>query len=220
MDFPEVPDKDRMPQDLLAKALHDAAPFPSRSKPYWVQVMGIPGAGKTLFVEQLAKALQLRAPYALAANDVFLVQIPEYLQMQDRALAFETWDSVARAIAFTVLEDLIARKADVIYEHSTVYPAVRDLMYFVKECGYELILVRIDVPLDIAKQRAIIREKETVRHVPEYVIEERVGIVEERWSELTKIADFSTRFANEGAQTPQDTFRTPVEHIIERIKSL
>lgn len=220
MDFPSVPDVDKIPPEILARALAEAEAYPGRDTPYWIQVMGIPGAGKTLFVEALAKRLSYRAPYALAANDVFLVQLPAYQAMADKALAFETHDGTARAIAFSVFKELTKRRADVIYEHSTVYPAVRDLVKYVKHEGYALFLVRITVPLAVAKKRARAREREIGRHVPEYVIEERVPLVEERWAELTPIAHDYVQIENDESQSPEEVFGPVLDRIDSFVRAL
>ena len=219
-DYPEVPDTDKIPHELLAKALTEAANYPHQNKPYWIQVIGIPGSGKTTFVEMLSKRLEFRRPYTLASNDTFMDQIPEYQAMADRALAFQTFEGPARALVFELFKKLIAQKNDVLYEHSTSYPPVRDLMYYIKQSGFTFVLVRITVPLDVAKRRAHQREAETNRHIPESVIDERAALGDSRWEELSQIADYKISVENDGSLPPNETFSETITKITDFVKSL
>lgn len=218
--FPEVEGHKDFPDEISVRLLNELHKYKSNAKPYWIQIMGIPGSGKTRLVQMLRKSLNKHSLYTLAAFDEYMELIPEYRNEQDRAQAFRKYEAPARAMGFEIFKDLIKRKVNVLFEHSTTFPAVRDLMYFIKQSGYTFILIRVVTDTHIAKRRVKNREKRTKRHVPESVIDERVLITADRWAELSKISDAQFSIINNGDYKPAETFGKTVDDVVNLVNSI
>jgi predicted ABC-type ATPase len=209
-----------VPADTRRKIFDYLLNYPSRVMPYWIQVMGIPGAGKTELVQLLKEELAFRKPYTLAAFDVFMEQIPEYRAMPDRQKAFKVFEEPARDFGFEVLTRLIAQKTDVVFEHGLTYLPARDLLVSVKKAGYQLICVRIVVDAAIAKERVKRRDEETGRHVPESLIDERLLVSEDRWSFVKEFADYTVVVKNNGEVSVYNAFKDTVTLVSEYVRKL
>lgn len=209
-----------IPADTRRKIFDDLLYYPSRATPYWIQVMGIPGAGKTELVHLLQEELSFRKPYALAAFDVFMEQIPEYRAMPDRQEAFKVFEEPARDFGFEVLNRLIAQKTDVVFEHGLTYLPARDLLVRVKKAGYQLICVRVVVEASIAKQRAKKRGEETGRFVPESLIDERLLVSDDRWNFVKEFADYTVAVENNGEVSVYDAFKNTVQLVTDYVRTL
>lgn len=220
MDFPEVPDKDKIQQDILDRALVAAKSYPPRDKPYWIQVMGIPGSGKTTFTHQLIPSLASRTPYLIDSFDSFMVQFNGYTQAPDLKTAFTQYEGPARALGFAVIQKLIEKRCDIVFEHSMSYPPARDLLYFAKEQGYQIVLVRILVPVEEAKARVKVQESVIGRHVPESLIDERAVLSDQRWEELSKIVDFKIECLNDGSLPTESVFVDTIKNVTTFVGSL
>lgn len=220
MEYPSTDGIERVPPDLRRTILDDLVRYPSRKEPYWIQVMGIPGAGKTEFVHMLADALDFRKPHVLAATDEYLVEIPAYQAMADRDAAFAEFDPVASALGLEVHKRLIAQKSDVLFERSLAHPAYLEVMYHVKKAGYRLIAVYVRTTLDAAKSRVRVREAETGRHVPESLIDERAVLVEDRWKEMKKLADYMLEVENNGEVGVHDALRSTVSLVRDYVRAM
>lgn len=209
-----------VPPDMRRTIFDDLVRYPSRDQPYWIQVMGIPGAGKSTLVGMLAEKLSFRKPYTLAATDVFLEQLPAYRALPDRDEAFRLYDPVVTALGYEVFTQLIAQKSDVLFERSLADILYRDLMYIVKKSGYRLVTVLIRVDVAVAKARTEARALETNRHVPEAVIDERAILIEERWKDMLGIADYTVEVKNNGEVSAPDALRGTVEMVTEYIRGM
>ena len=182
--------------------------------------MGIPGAGKTELVHLLQEELSFRKPYALAAFDVFMEQIPEYKTMPDRQAAFKVFEEPARNFGFEVLNRLIAQKTDVVFEHGLTYLPARDLLVSVKKAGYQLICARVVVEASIAKQRAKKRGEETGRFVPESLIDERLLVSDDRWNFVKGFADYTVVVENNGEVSAYNAFKNTVSLVANFVRKL
>lgn len=218
--FPEVDGLKDFPQNIAEKLLKEIDKYEGHKHPYWIQIMGIPGSGKTTLVRMLQQELNNRIPYTLAAFDEYMELIPEYMTEQDRAMAFAKFEEPARAVGFEIFKELIRRKVHVLFEHSTSFIGVRDLMYFVKQSGYKLILIRVEVDQCVAKARVKAREEITKRHVPESLIDERFVIIQTRWEELTKIADLNLSVVNNGDVDSREVFRKTIDKVKDSVHLL
>jgi predicted ABC-type ATPase len=209
-----------IPDLVRQKVFAELAEYPTRTEPYWIQIMGIPAAGKSELVRLLAEALAFRKPHALAATDEYLAQIPAFKTMMDREQAFRQYDPVATAFGLEVHHRLIKQKSDVVFERSLASTNYRDLMYDIKRAGYIMIMIKVDVDFNIALQRARAREVVTGRHVPESVIAERVSIVQDRWVEMKKLANVMIELQNNGDRTIDDVFAGVVKQITDFVRAL
>ncbi|MCF7865003.1 MAG: zeta toxin family protein [Candidatus Pacebacteria bacterium] len=219
-EFPKVEGFKDFPGNIAAGLLDGIKKYKSSDHPYWIQIMGIPGSGKTTLVQMIKKALNDSHLYTLAAFDEYMEQIPDYHLERNRVQAFTKYEAPARAAGFKIFEELIERKVNVLFEHSTVFPAVKDLMYFIKQSGYTFILIRVTTDTGIAKNRVKKREKRTKRHVPESLIDERAIVTAERWDELSKISDAQFSIENNGKQKVGETFKVVVAEVADFVKSL
>lgn len=182
--------------------------------------MGIPGAGKSELVHLLQEELVFRKPYALAAFDVFMELIPEYRAMQDRDEAFKLFEVPARDFGFEVLHKLIEQKTDVVFEHGLTYLPARDLLFEVKRAGYRLICIRVEVEVQVAKDRVRKRGEKTGRHVPESLIDERFLVSDDRWKTVGEIADYTVAVKNNGEVGAYDAFKNTVQKVADYVRTL
>jgi predicted ABC-type ATPase len=220
MEYPSTDGIERVPEEMCRKIFGELLHYSSRKHPYWIQVMGIPGAGKTELIRILQEELAFRKPHTLAATDEYMEALPGFHEMKDRDEAFRTFDPVASALGLEVHKRLIAQKSDVLFERSLAHPAYRDVMYMVKKSGYTLVVVLVRVSTQVAKQRTLKRAQETNRHIPESVIDERVLLVEERWMEMKKIADYTVEVENNGEVSAYNALKNTAMMVTDFIRTL
>lgn len=209
-----------IPEEIRRSVLADLLRYPSRRQPYWIQIMGIPGAGKSELVAMLAKSLDFRAPHAMAGTDEYLVRIPAFHATSDREAAFRAFDPIATAFGLEVHRHLIAQKSDVVFERSLAGIDYRDFMYEVKRAGYKMVMIRVDVDFDVAKARAEARESAGGRHVPLSVMRERVALVQDRWEEMKALADSMLELKNNGEKGVAETFFEAVKFVRDFVQGL
>ena len=138
--------------------------------PNFIQVSGIPGAGKSTFCKRYY-------PNAtLVQFDTIMAKIPQYQKDCERLgliQSFSKWEMPARVIGYEVIHRLIEKKASFVLEHSGMNPAHIKLIEVLKKQAYHTQMQFLYCELDEACQRAKKREKIILRHTPEELIKER-----------------------------------------------
>lgn len=145
--------------------------------PHFVQVSGIPGAGKTTHAKKI-----LQKNFAFIAFDQVMEKIPEYAEDVDKRgieEAFKAWEMPARVVGYELLRRAIYRKLNVVLEHSGVNQSHIELMKNIKSYGYSTRVDFLICDLESAILRCKKREKKTKRHTPEHLVRERGALVVE-----------------------------------------
>ena len=159
--------------------------FKSKKNPVFIQVGGIPGAGKTTFCQQLSGHLFL-------SFDQIMESIPAYQQdlyLLGNVKAFEKWEIPARVIGYEILCRAINKRFDIVLEHSGVNQAHLSLFKSLQKLGYTTNMYFISCPLSLALSRASEREQRTHRFTPPEMIKKRFDLVQKYVAEYKNIAN-------------------------------
>ena len=163
------------------------ASAPRVRQPYFVQVGGIPGAGKSTFCRQHKDKSAIYISF-----DKIMESLQGYqkdLQTLGSVEAFKRWELPARVIGYEVLSRAIEKKINIRLEHSGVNEAHIELFKNLKKLGFKTEVDFILCQEDIAYQRTLEREQRTQRHTPKSLIEERSAKVKEYLPKYKSIAD-------------------------------
>ena len=158
-------------EELIDKII---SPAPSVLNPSFIQVSGIPGAGKSTF------CARYYAKHLLVQFDSIMAWIPSYQADCDRlglVQSFSKWEMPARVIGYEVIRRLIAKKASFVLEHSGLNPAHLKLVDVLKDQGYETQMQFLFCDFEEACRRAKEREKKINRHTPVELIKQRYDLV-------------------------------------------
>lgn len=168
-------------EGIIAKILGRAS---ERSVPVIVHMLGVPGAGKSTYVERFKKAGQV-----VIAFDEIMEQMSGYVRLsevQGARVAFERWEAAARALGYEILHRAVLRNLDIIFDHSG---ARADHVAFLKalkaERGYGVHIVHVRVDVNVALERAGARD----RFVPLHYVLERGAVLEGLLEEYAGLAD-------------------------------
>ena len=166
-------------EDIVSKASVD--PNPS-----FVQVSGIPGAGKSTFcAKNYSKS-------TLVQFDEIMARIPQYQKDCARlglVQSFSKWEMPARVIGYEVIHRLIDKKASFVLEHSGMNLAHIKLIDVLKKQGYKTQMQFLFCTLEEACRRAQEREKKISRHTPLELIKERSEAILEYLSQYKEKMD-------------------------------
>ena len=176
--------KDSAFEHILDKALSSA---PAKSQPEFVQVSGVPGAGKSTFCRRYAQSDKVMISF-----DAIMEQLPKYKKDVERygsKTAFHNWELPARVAGYELLRRAISRKQSICLEHSGVNDAHIELFHSLKKLGFSTEVDFILCPLDVALSRTQEREKTTNRHTPESLIRERFSAIQSYLPRYQQIAD-------------------------------
>lgn len=139
---------------------------------------GIPGAGKSTFVDAALKRGEFPAHAFLLDPDRVMNAIPQYrddFQTLGAAAAFSKWELPARDLAYAMLDDAINLRCDIIKDMGCARRENYDKLKALKESGYRVQMYYIDHPVQDALKRIALRP----RHTPEQLVRDRAsGLVE------------------------------------------
>lgn len=154
--------------------------------PTFVQVSGIPGAGKSTFCKRVYQ------DSVLVQFDAIMAQIPTYMKDCERlglVQAFAKWEMPARVIGYEVLRRLIAKKCSFVLEHSGTNAAHLKMMNVLKNQGYTTRLDFLYCDVAEACRRVVEREKHIARHTPLALIQERSAKIMSYLEQYKALAD-------------------------------
>ncbi len=161
---------------LVNAALRNSSPA---EVPQFVHMCGIPGAGKTTYVE---KWLLQNQGYSCVQFDSVMEQLSGYradLRERGSAPAFASWELPARAIGYHLLQALVDSSRNILFDHSATNRMHVDLIGAVKRRNYSTHMHYIQCSPATAMERIKSREKITGRHTPEALIYEREALLQE-----------------------------------------
>ncbi|MBV8060032.1 MAG: zeta toxin family protein [Alphaproteobacteria bacterium] len=185
-----LPPRQAMTPSLVAQidAIRQAA-SPS-SAPFFIHTLGGPGCGKSSLMTALRDFFAEKNP-VFVAMDKLMEGMPEYqagLKI-DPAKAFVSCELPARIACYALLKDLIAHRANIIFEHSGANDAHPALLQYAKQAGYRIQLLHLQVSADVAKARIIERNAQGGRFTPPHYVDERNLIIAGLLPQYVQIAD-------------------------------
>lgn len=149
---------------------------PVKTPQLW-QISGIPGAGKSTFCK-----LHLPVNCLLLSFDAIMLSLSGYQKMlkeKGAVAAYQAYEMPARIIGYEVLRRAVAKKLNIMFEHSGANKAHLELFKNISQYGYKTAVNFIICNTDLAISRAAQREKQTNRHVPKQLIAERAEKIKE-----------------------------------------
>lgn len=140
--------------ERLKKSLGDL-PQPQIEPPF-VVLSGLPGTGKSFFCHQLARKL----PFLVLASDnlsKLLFPSPEYKESENRWLF---------SACHVLIEELLEQGIPLVFDATNLSERNREYLYRAAgRTGAKLILVWIEAPAEVVRQRLVAREEVASAHV-------------------------------------------------------
>jgi len=119
-------------------------------KPPFVVISGLPGTGKSFFCRKLAE----RLPFVILASDAFrkvLFPSPVYDESENRRLF---------PACHALVEELLEKGIPVIFDATNLLERHREYLYHIADkTGAKLILVCVEAPPEVVRQRLLARER-------------------------------------------------------------
>ncbi|MEK7801274.1 MAG: zeta toxin family protein, partial [Pseudomonadota bacterium] len=99
-------------EDIVGQAI-------SSPRPFLLHMLGIPGAGKTTFLEILQQnwTKEHGTKLTLLGFDQVMQALPSYQLNPDKPSAFAAFELPARAAGYSILESLLAKKASILFDN-------------------------------------------------------------------------------------------------------
>jgi predicted ABC-type ATPase len=195
----------------------------TRARPIAIMTGGLPGSGKSTFINRYADWINNPAIFKIDADEV-RAKLPEYQGWNAAATHEETSDIVNRLI------DIVGGSGcsyDVLYDGTMVnsrkYNALMDKLII---AGYDVYLIYIKIPLSVSIERALKRYQRSGRYVPLQIVRETASkgttVFEELkrkatgWLEFDSINQIITETG--GADLPSDRNYTTIAQIAGRLR--
>jgi predicted ABC-type ATPase len=177
-------------------------PQPAAAEKIIHSMAGIPGSGKTTFVEKaMAAGTFPRAAFVLDPDRV-MQSLPEYMRDYSRlgaAEAFALWEMPARELAYEMAENAAARGLPIVKDMGCARQENIDMLAAIKARGYRLIVHYLSCDVEEALRRIGARE----RHTPENLVRERDASIRMLLPQLRALADEFYAYKNtEGGYRP------------------
>ncbi len=187
--------EDDVNKDKILKDLHDikerylnsATQF--KENLLFVNVSGIPGAGKTTYCEKKIKAGE---KFIYISFDKIMEEMFFYQEdvNKDSKKAFSRWELPARILGYEILVNLINLKCPILFEHSSANLMHLELFKYLKEqCGYKVEMHFVPISVGEACLRVEKREAITKRHTPTTFIIKRSEVLKDLIPKYKKIVD-------------------------------
>lgn len=168
------------------------------TEPFFLHMLGIPGAGKTTFLNILQTFWAGPNPPYLLGFDQVMQAMPDYQTTEDKIAAFEQFELPAREQGYKILEELIEKKHSVLFDNGGSASSHIDILKRAQENGFEIILVSISTPIEIAKRHVDIRSISEGRHTPMTYLEDRARKLEDLRAAYLSLTPLFYEIKNDG----------------------
>ena len=166
----------------------------SQKKPIFVAIGGSPGAGKTTY----RKSLDLTQQHIHNVDEV-MSRLPEYkedLLVIGAKAAFAKWVVFSRRMSQLLLRFAMKSAFNVIYDRPCGREENVEDFLFAKKHGYYVRLVGFYIPLEIARQRVLIREFQEGRGVPDNILVDDHARFSAIWKYLLPLVDEASLYSS------------------------
>ncbi len=157
-------------------------------QPFLTAIGGSPGAGKTTFRKQMLKLENVH----LHDMDEVMIRLPCYQKdyvVLGAKKAFENWWPSARELAQLLVQYAMQSKYNIIYDRTCGAEGSYDDLLMAKKQGYRIHLIGLYVDKGVAKYRALKREQEEGRSMPEEILIEYRSRFSALWPYYLDIVD-------------------------------
>ncbi len=171
LDYNDIKSKET--EALIENALSSVTPSVT---PTLMQISGIPGSGKSTYC-----SMHKSKEYLYLSFDVIMTSLKGYQQellINGNKKAFEKYEMIARTIGYELLNRAIAKKVNIMLEHSGTNKAHVELFQNIKKKGYNTLVNFILCDTSLAIKRTKERALKINRHVPEQLILDRAKGIE------------------------------------------
>lgn len=148
-------------------------------KPVFLHMLGIPGAGKTTFLEILMHEWNGPSMPHLLGFDQVMQSMPAYQQMEDKIAAFDRFELPARDEGYRILYELMEENRSILFDNGGSAASHIDILKRAANKGYRLVLVAISTPVEMAQRRVDARSISEGRHTPMNYLEDRAQKLDE-----------------------------------------
>lgn len=184
----DLPPRDSLPSSLVQQIEKIVATAVPSDAPRFVHTLGGPGSGKTSLLAALQEHLIDYQP-VFVAMDQLMEAMPEYQAEADLARAFMLHELPARMACYTLLKDLIAKKANIVFEHSGAHDAHPGLLRYAKQSGYTIALYHVQATAVAQLGRITRRHTAGGRYVPADYVAERHALLTSLLPHYRAVAD-------------------------------
>jgi len=173
----------------------------SQSNPKLYATCGIPGAGKSYFVDEKLDDGQFPRDAYILNPDRLMLALPEYqadtitMGAQD---AYHKWELPVRELAYGYAESALKNRYNIIKDMGCANPLSLDLVKRLKSDGYAINMFYIYCDIDVAFDRINQREFQ----ISQNEVKSRLSLLEKLLAEYKSIADEFITLDNTDITTP------------------
>jgi predicted ABC-type ATPase len=164
-------------------------------EPFVYAMAGVPGAGKTTFVDKAIKDGVFPRDAFILNPDMVMEALPEYQQdviEEGQAAAFTRWELPARLFAYDMATQAAENKSHIIKDMGCARQENLDMLKAFKDQGYKIVLNHIQCDPEIAHSRVADR----ARHTSKEMIAARYESILNLLPELKDVSDVYHSFEN------------------------
>lgn len=177
---------------------HNIDAAPAAKSPVLVHTLGIPGAGKSTFLNILQQKWNMDAPPCLLGFDQIMAEMAEYKAFDDMSAAFAACEIPARETGYRLLNNLITRRAHILFDNGGSAAHHVDLLKNAQKVGYHIVIVSLTVPITVAQRRVSNRLTQENRKTPPHYLTERLEKITRLDGQYRQIADAFYELRNDG----------------------
>jgi predicted ABC-type ATPase len=161
---------------------------PAAATPTLYAMAGIPGAGKSRFVNNALQSGAFPADAFILDPDRVMNALPEYqdsVKQDGYEVAFMRFEMPARDLAYAMLQDAVDARMHIIKDMGCARRENFEKLQAIKKSGYRLEMFYIPCTIETALTRIANR----ARHTPEDMVRERAESLGTLLPDYQKIAD-------------------------------
>jgi predicted ABC-type ATPase len=166
--------------------------------PILLHMLGIPGAGKTTFLNTLQTLWADEPPPVLLGFDQVMQAMPEYQAMEDKVAAFAAFELPARELGYRRLDELIGQRCSILFDNGGSAATHVDILRRAQQLGYCVVLVSIGTDISDAQCRVNLRAVTEGQHTPMTYLEERAEKLAALETEYQALTPYFYRIINDG----------------------
>lgn len=160
----------------------------SQKYPKLYATCGIPGAGKSYFVDEQLRAGNFPKDSYILNPDRVMIALPEY---QDDVVnigaqaAYQKWELPVREFAYAMADDALNRNANIIKDMGCANPLSLELVKNLKKAGYQISMYHIRCDVDVAFDRINQRDFQ----ISQKAVRNRFELLNSMLSQYRELAD-------------------------------